>query len=94
MDVRLGFVHDAFDVVAASSNDVAVVRVRNIHLHDDSIALGARKSMKISTEHVFHADSPLHPELPSLCPSHEERLLFDPQCEHEDLKASRRRKNS
>lgn len=39
MDVRLGFVHDAFNVVAASSDDVAVVGVRHIHFHYHAVAL-------------------------------------------------------
>lgn len=44
VNVRLGFVHDAFNVVAASSDDVTVVSVRHIHLHDHAVALNEKKN--------------------------------------------------
>lgn len=39
VDVRVGVVHDALDVVAAASNDVRVVRVADVHFHDHTGAL-------------------------------------------------------
>lgn len=39
MDVRLSLVHYAFDVVATPSDDITVIGIRYVHLHNDTIPL-------------------------------------------------------
>lgn len=39
MYMRMSIIHNAFDIVAAASNDVRVIRIAHIHLHNDTSAL-------------------------------------------------------
>lgn len=55
----MSIIHNAFDIVAAASNDVRVIRIAHIHLHNDTSALQCliKEGVKMLSQIIFRVET-------------------------------------